>query len=87
MSETFSQEGKINSYKKIIEDDLRSSQTVLESLDKTKRKWSYFKERFLNLRDESDKHIVRGFISEMRDQFAKKTVNVLIIKTLLKMLS
>ena len=85
MRETFYQESKMNDYKKVMEDALRSSLAVLGSFDKTKRKWYYFKDRFLNL-DESDKHIARGFLSGMYDNFAKKAVHILIEKTLPKML-
>ena len=69
MSETFYQESKMNDSKKVIEDPLRFSLAFLGSLDKTKMKWFYFKDRFLNL-DESDKHIARGFLSGMHDNFA-----------------
>ena len=58
MTDTFCQESKINDDKKIIEDCLKSNLAVLGSFKKTKRKWFYFKNRFLNL-DESDKHRVR----------------------------
>ena len=85
MSKVFYQESKMNDYKKVIEDSLRFSLGILGSFDKTKRKWFYFKDRFSNL-DESDKHIARGFLSGMHDNFAKKAVQILIEKTLTKML-
>ena len=66
---------------------LNPSLTVLGSFDKKKQKWSYFKERFITLTDEPDKHIVRGFMCGMHDNFTRKDVNVLIIMTLPKMLS
>ena len=84
MSETFYQESKINDCKKTIEDVLEPSFAAVGSFDKTKRKWFYFKDRFLNL-DESDEHTARGFSGGMHDNFAKKAFRVLIEKTLPKM--
>ena len=69
----------------MIEAALRPSFAVLGNFDKAKRKWFYFKGRFLNL-EESDKHTNRGFSSGMHENFAKKAFHVLIEKTLPKML-
>ena len=69
----------------MIEAALRPSFAVLENFYKKKRKWFYFKDRFLNL-EESDKHTDRGFSSGMHENFAKKAFHVLIEKTLPKML-
>ena len=51
MSETFYEEGKVYDYRKIIEDALKPSLSLLGSFDKTFRKRTYFKDRSLNLRN------------------------------------
>lgn len=46
----------------------------------------FFKDRFLNFRNESDKNIVRGFISGRVITLKKKSVSLLLEKTLPKIL-
>lgn len=84
MDEKLFERDKFGSSCKIFADaksSLKPNLSMLHSFDKKIWKWTYFKHRFVNLKNKSDKHIARGFISGMNNNFVKKSVSLLLKKT------